>query len=253
MPEETGRASSGAGPHMDWRRVGRDLARPSKGQVVLAVILCLCSFAVVTQVRSQSQDDPFATMRRADLVTMLDSLSDSSRQLDAELADLRQTERQLQSGADSRRAAQTQAAERLSQLSVMEGTVPVGGPGVIIRISDPQSKVTSDMILDAVEELRDAGAEAIAINGTMRIVASTWFSSGADGLTVDGRTVSRPITISVIGDPHSLEEGATFRGGMVSQMQAAQVGASVTITRSQQIRIEAVAIPRPMTRATPVR
>lgn len=253
MPEDNGGPEADGGRRMDWRRVGHDLSHPSRGQVVLAIILCLCSFAVVTQVRARSQDDPFATMRRADLVTMLDSLSDSSRQLDAELADLRQTERQLQSGADSRKAAQTQAARRLSQLSVMEGTVPVGGPGVTIRISDPRSRVTSDMLLDAVEELRDAGAEAIAINGSMRVVADTWFSSGADGLTVDGRTVSRPITIAVIGDPHSLEEGATFRGGMVSQMQASQVGASVAITRSQQVRIDAVATARPMTHATPVR
>lgn len=253
MPEHNGAGGNDSGQHVDWRKVGRDLSHPSKGQVVLAIILCLCSLAVVTQVRSRSQDDPFATMRRADLVTMLDSLSGSSRQLDAELADLRQTERQLQTGADSRRAARAQADQRLSQLSVMEGTVPVGGPGVTIRISDPQSKVTSDMVLDAVEELRDAGAEAIAINGSMRVVANTWFSSGADGLTVDGRTVSRPITIAVIGDPHALEEGATFRGGMVSQMQASQVGATVAISRSQQIRINAVAKPRPMTHATPVK
>ncbi|AXE38910.1 DUF881 domain-containing protein [Acidipropionibacterium virtanenii] len=238
-------------PETGGRR--RDLLRPSKAQGLVAVILCLCAFAVVAQMRSRDHQDPFATMRRADLVSMLDSLSTSSRQLDSELADLRETQRQLESGADSRRAAQAQAARRLSQLKVLEGTVPVAGPGVTIRIEDPRSKVSSDMILDAVEELRDAGAEALAINGSVRVVASTWFASGADGLTVSGRAVTRPITITAIGDPHSLEEGAKFRGGMVSQMQAAQVGATVTITPSQQVRIDAVATPRPLSHATPVR
>lgn len=228
-------------------------ARPSRAQLVIAVILCLCAFAVVAQVRSRDHEDPFATMRRADLVSMLDSLSTSSRQLDSELADLRETQRDLQSGADSRRAARAQADRRLSQLKVLEGTVPVAGPGVTIRIEDPDSKVSSDMILDAMEELRDAGAEALAINGKVRVVASTWFASRADGLTVSGKAVSRPITITAIGDPHSLEEGAMFRGGMVSQMQAPQVGATVTITRSQQVRIDAVATPRPLSHATPVR
>ncbi|AZZ42212.1 DUF881 domain-containing protein [Acidipropionibacterium jensenii] len=255
------RASSGTqdGPGTDRQkpshraRILHDLAHPASGQLIVAIILCLCSFAVVTQVRSRADEDPFASMRRADLVTMLDSLSTSSRQLDSELAELRDTQRQLQSGADSRQAAQKQAATRLSQLQVLSGTVPVQGPGITIRIADPGAKVTSDILLDAVEELRDAGAEAISLNGKVRVVASTWFASGADSVIASGTPISRPITIQAIGDPHSLEEGARFRGGLVSQVQAPQVGGSVQITSSTLIRITAVATPAPMTHASPVR
>ncbi len=236
-----------------WGRIAHDLAHPARGQLIIALILCLCSFAVVAQVRSRADEDPFAGMRRADLVTMLDTLSTSSRQLDSELADLRDTQRQLQSGADSRQAAQKQAATRLSQLQVLEGTVPVQGPGITIRIQDPNAKVTSDMLLDAVEELRDAGAEAIALNGKVRVVANTWFASGADGLVASGTTITRPITIQAIGDPHSLEEGARFRGGLVSQVESSQVGASVGIAQSARIVIDAVAPVAPMSRATPAR
>lgn len=257
-PEDTS-PDAGTGPGAEapersaWARIGHDLSHPGIGQVLVAVIVCLSSFAVVTQVRSRAVDDPFAGMRRADLVTMLDSLSNSSRQLDSELVELRDTQRQLQSGADSRQAAQKQAAARLAQLEVLSGTVPVEGPGVTIRIDDPNSKVTSDMLLDAVEELRDAGAEAISFNGKVRVVANTWFSAGANSVIVSGTPVSRPFTIRAIGDPHSLEEGARFRGGLVSQVEAAQVGATVTIAPAQRIRIDAVATPAPMTMATPVR
>ena len=62
-----------------WRKIGKDLASVSTGQILVAIILCLCSFMVVTQVRSRHDQDAYSTMSRADLVTMLDSLSDSSR------------------------------------------------------------------------------------------------------------------------------------------------------------------------------
>ncbi len=206
-----------------WARIGHDLLHPGIGQLVVAVILCLTTFAVVSQIRSRAEDDPFSGMRRADLVTMLDNLSTSSRQLDSELAELRDTQRELQSGADSQQAARKQAATRLSQLQVLLGTVPVEGPGITLVIKDPDAKVTSDMLLDAVEELRDAGAEAICLNGRVRV------------------------------DPHSLEEGARFRGGLVSQVESSQTGATVQITQKQQIRIDAVAASAPMSHATPVR
>lgn len=240
-------------PGAHLRRIRHDLTSVSTGQILVALILCLCSFMVVTQVRSQRNQDAYSSMSRADLVTMLDTLSDSSRQLDSEIADLRETRRELESGADSRKVAQKEAAANLARMQVLAGTVPVHGPGITIRIEDPGEKVTSDMMLDGIEELRDAGAEAIAINGQVRVVANTWFQASPEGLQVSGKVVPRPYTLTVIGDPHSLEEGARFRGGMVWQMESAQVGAKVTITRSDDLRISAVARTSPMTHATPVR
>ncbi|MDO4411895.1 DUF881 domain-containing protein [Cutibacterium sp.] len=236
-----------------WRKIGKDLTSVSTGQIVVAVILCLCSFMVVTQVRSHHNQDAYSTMSRADLVTMLDTLSESSRQLDSEIADLRATMRELQSGANSRKVAQQEAQDQLAGAQVLAGTVPVHGPGITITIDDPDEKVTSDMMLDAVEEMRDAGAEAMVLNNTVRIVANTWFAASPDGLQVSETTISRPYTLTVIGEPHALQEGARFRGGLVSQMESDKVGASVEITTSQDLTISAVAHPRAMTHATPVR
>lgn len=236
-----------------WRRIVRDATRVSRGQVAIALILCLCSFAVVTQVRARAAQDEYSSMSRADLVAMLDSLSNSSRQLDSEIADLRETRRQLESGADARRVAADQARRRADALAVLDGSVPVSGPGITLRIDDPQGRVTSDILLDAVEEMRDAGAEAIAINSTVRVVASTWFAPGPDGLVVSGTTIHRPIVLTVIGEPHALAEGARFRGGLVSQVESPQVGASVTITESEKLRITAVAPQRPLQHAEPER
>lgn len=239
--------------HISWQQLRHDLARPAKGQIAVALILCLFSMVLVTQVRHRSAQDEYAAMSRSDLITVLDRLSTSSRQLDSEIADLRETKRQLQSGADSHKIAEKQAVEEQHRLQVMSGTTPVSGPGVTITIHDPRDKVTSDLLLNAVEELRDAGAEAIAVNSDIRVVANTWFGRDANGLVISGKKVRRPMTLTVLGEPHALTEGAKFRGGLVSQVESAQVGGSVSITPSDSLTISAVVKPTPMSFATPVR
>jgi len=96
------------------------------------------------------------------------------------------------------------------------------------------------VLLDAVEEMRDAGAEVIEIDDSIRVVGSTWFGSDAAGLVVDGRSVTRPITLEVIGDPHSLEEAARFRGGIVSEITGPGVGGQVQIDQESRLVVESL-------------
>ncbi len=96
------------------------------------------------------------------------------------------------------------------------------------------------MLLDAVEEMRDAGAEVIEVNDTIRVVASTWFGTDANGLVIDGKPVGRPITFEVIGDPHSLEEGARFRGGLVSEITGPGIGGQVQIDQADRVLVESL-------------
>ena len=92
-----------------------------------------------------------------------------------------------------------------------------------MRIADPNAAVDAGVLLDAVEEMRDAGAEVIEVNNTIRVVASTWFGSDA---WASSSTENRSVVPSreVIGDPHSLEEAAQFRGGIVSEITGPKIG-----------------------------
>ena len=78
--------------------------------------------------------------------------------------------------------------------------------------------MTSGNLLDAIEELRDAGAEAIQINNDVRVVASTDFVDDSPGVKIDGAKVTSPYVIEAIGDPHNLSEAANFPGGLVSEV-----------------------------------
>jgi uncharacterized protein YlxW (UPF0749 family) len=218
-------------------RLWRALVHPGPGQLVIAGLLFLLGMAGVLQIRSNAADDAYTTARREDLVQLLDGLGQESQRLEAEIAELERTRTQLRSGADIDRVAREQAQQRLNELSILAGTAPAQGPGIRMRIADPNNLVESTVLLDAVEELRDAGAEVIEINDQVRVVASTWFGQNGNVLVIDGQVVERPLVVEAIGEPHSLEEGAQFRGGIVSEITGPRIGGQVQIEQLDRVLV----------------
>lgn len=218
-------------------RFVQSLTRPGRGQIVAAVILLIFGMGGVMQIRANTADETYSSARREDLIQLLDGLTQESRRLEGEIVELDRTRNQLQSGADTSEVARQEAEKRVSVLSVLAGTVPAHGPGVRMEIKDPQGRVSADLLLDAVEELRDAGAEVIEFDDSVRVVASTWFGNGPNGLMVDGQTIETPIVIEAIGNPHSLEEAARFRGGLVSEITSDKVGGEVEIEQLDDVQI----------------
>jgi uncharacterized protein YlxW (UPF0749 family) len=221
-------------------RLRASLLHPGRGQILAAIILFIVGAAGVMQFRINATDETYASARREDLIQLLDGLSSESRRLEGEIADLEQTRSDLQSGADTQRVARSEAERQLAELSILAGTAPAEGRGIRMRIADPNSAVDARVLLDAVEEMRDAGAEVIEVNNTIRVVASTWFGSDARGLVIDGKLVSRPITLEVIGEPHDLEEAARFRGGIVSEITGPKIGGQVQLEQVDRVVIESL-------------
>jgi uncharacterized protein YlxW (UPF0749 family) len=203
-------------------------------------MLFIVGLGGVMQIRINTADDAYTNARREDLVQLLDGLGSESRRLEDEISQLERTRISLQSGADTQRVAREEAEKRVQVLSILAGTMPAEGPGIRMRIADPDNKVNADVLLNAVEEMRDAGAEVIEVNNTIRVVASTWFGSNARGLVIDGRDVSTPIIIEVIGEPHSLEEAARFRGGIVSEITGPSIGGGVQIEQLDRVVVESL-------------
>lgn len=237
-------------PAIRHSRLARFL-RPSRTQVILALALALVGVATVTQIRSVATVDRYDQMSRTELIQLLDGLNAENQRLSADLAGLESTRNQLQSGADAAKVAQDDARRRLDSLAILAGTKAAQGPGIQLVVNAPAGRLTADLLLEGIEELRDAGAETMQINESIRVVASTWVADSRDGLQVDGQTVGLPMRIDVIGDPDALEKGAAFRGGFVSQVESEQVGGTVAITRLQEVRIDALRQPTPLQYAKP--
>ena len=232
-----------AGGGQAWKRIRTGL-RPSRGQAIVGAVLGLVAFLAVVQVRLNLADDGYANARREDLIAILDGLGQSTRRLESEISELQQRKSALSSGADRAENARKQAEEQIKVLGILAGTLPAQGPGVRITMTDPDGKVESSNLLDAIEELRDAGAEAIQINGKVRVVASTDFVDDPPGVRVDGTKVESPYVIEAIGDSHNLSEAANFPGGLVSEIEGPQINGAAEVEMLPMLKVTALHTPQ---------
>ncbi|WP_233580603.1 DUF881 domain-containing protein [Streptomyces triticirhizae] len=212
--------------------------RASRGQLVAAVLLFVLGLGLAIQVRAAgSEDTALRGARPEDLVRILSDLEDRSARLEDEQSTLEDQRAELENSSDQAEEARRQSEERERQLGVLAGTVAAEGPGITLRVDDPTGAVTADMLLDAVQELRAAGAEALQING-VRIVASTSFVDHNGGVHVDDERVRAPFVIDAIGRPQDLEPALNIPGGVVQSMENKQ--AAVAVTRPETVTVDAL-------------
>lgn len=228
---------------LDWRGAIRRIRRShvGRGQIVIAVLCGLLAFALVTQVHSNSSVKGLGTARQDDLIGILNDLTSRSDRLRQEIASLEATEQRLASSTDQSQTALDEAKRRAQTLGILAGTVKATGPGITLTITDPRGTVHADVLVDALQELRDAGAEAMQL-GPVRVVASTSIVDTDGGVSVDGTELSAPYTFRVIGDPRTLAAALAIPGGVVDTV-ARQEGASAAVVQNKSVDVSALRSP----------
>lgn len=241
VPDETEsvetRPAASQTPSQGWGRLAR-MGRPrfTKANLLVTALAVLLGFAMVTQVQ-QYRASGLENMRQEDLVTLLDGVNQQSGKLGDEINRLTRTRDSLRAGGGD--AAAIKAAEdRLAALGILAGTVRATGPGIILTIPDQARQIQPNNVLDTVQELRDAGAEAIQINDS-RVTANTWFGLTMQGqLIVDGKTLTAPYTVRAIGDPHTMSTALAIPGGVLETLR--QLGIAATVASKNPVEVTAL-------------
>lgn len=222
---------------------------------VLAVLLCLVlGIAIATQVRQTDSGDSLETARPADLLVLLDSLQQREAALNSEVADLQRTLAELQASGSSDQAAIENARSRLAALSILIGTVAATGPGVTLTITDPAPGVAAETMLDVINELRAAGAEAMEIRGgqaSVRVGVDTWVVGPPGALVVDSTTLNPAYSVVAIGDPPTLAAAMNIPGGAMDSIE--RVGGTMVVEQSDRVDVTALRQPKPRQYAQPVK
>jgi uncharacterized protein YlxW (UPF0749 family) len=231
-------------------RLRRSFFAPSRGQAVVAVLVGALAFAAVTQARLAGKDDTYAGLRQAELIQALNGLQAASRKAERDASELELTRDRLRSSTQGRTTALEQARKEVKTLGVLAGTVPATGPGIRITVQDPKGDLTLNHLLDGIEELRNAGVEAIEINDRVRVIAQTSFEDDPGGVRVDGVALKAPYVIDAIGDSDTLAGALQFQDGFtddvlldsgsVSIKKGDRIDVSVTRTPSKPRYAEAV-------------
>ncbi|WP_030678298.1 DUF881 domain-containing protein [Streptomyces sp. NRRL B-1347] len=247
VPVTPGKAGEGApgaagpAPLTGRQRLVQGLWPPrlTRAQLIVALLLFVLGLGLAIQVRSTNDSsDALRGARQEDLVRILDELDDRTQRLEDEKRRLEEQRTGLENSSDQAEEARKQTAERERQLGILAGTVAAQGPGITLTIDDKKGTVEAHMLLDAIQELRAAGAEAIQVND-VRVVASTHLSDAAGGgVRVDGQKVAEPYRFKVIGKPQDLEPALNIPGGVVQTLEKEQ--ATVVVARTEKIVVDAL-------------
>mgnify|MGYP005774659977 FL=1 len=148
---------------------------------------------------------------------------------------VRETERAEKSLEEYREKASQDNAfsasieEELKLANNLLGLTDLRGRGVMITLQDKKATglealnvsdylVHAQDLVEIVNELKNANAEAISING-QRIVSTTGIVCDGTVVRINGQKVGGPYVILAIGQPEWIETSLTMQGGFIQRIE----------------------------------
>ena len=210
----------------------KGLQTPQSRRYFAVILSVLLGIFISIAIKQNDQPELLTSVREDELVLILDDLSKQKDALEIELLKQSQILDSLKSGSgdEARKAAQN----RIDQLILLSGTAPVAGRGIQVLITGDVYSVNSFIILDTVQELRDAGAVAIEVNG-VRVINSTYFTDTNEGISVNNTKIRSPYKLLALGDPETMSTALKIPGGMSENVTTS--GGNVIITEFPELEI----------------
>jgi len=205
-------------------------------QATLFAVAMLIGLLGVGQLNSQARPNEVSSLTAPELSTLIETLTARNRELRTGLADIREQLRQYQlSGPQSESALQV-SREDLRRISAFGGLAAVDGQGIVMEVDGDLDAIALN---DLINELRNAGAEAIAVND-VRVTAGSVATEGPSALELDGVDVGERFTLRAIGSPDGLFGAMQRPGGIISQLKLF-IRATIQVRQTETLELPASA------------
>lgn len=184
-------------------------------QASLFAVALIIGVLLVGQLRSQAPAIELSSLSAQELSTLIESLSASNVGLSDSLADLTEQIREYERREVDGQSTQAIGEEDLRRIGAIGGLRAMEGQGVLVRAEgsfDPKA------VNDLIYELRNAGAEAVAVDD-VRITARSVAVLGTSAIEIDGVPIDRSFEITAIGSRDGLASALGRPGGILRQLQ----------------------------------
>jgi uncharacterized protein YlxW (UPF0749 family) len=201
----------------------------------VAAVAALLGVLAVGQLRAQSGAPAFAGLSATDLTQLIANLTTGNDQLLAEVTDLQGQQTELEDARDRGETTVGQLTADLERIRAWAGLTPVTGQGIAIVV---RGRIGGDGVEDLLNELRNAGAEAISVDG-VRIVTGVVVAGAPGALSVENEAIGESFEIRAVGSPQILTGTLTRTGGIIAQIGATYPDAELTVAPADQLTIPA--------------
>ena len=224
----------------------------SKEKLVMSITIGIACFTLMLvmfmqfKVVNQTDITEIETMRESELRLELSSWNEKYDELNTKyqevISKIEEYKNEKESDAQTAQLLETE----LKQLNEVLGKTDVEGEGIVIQLIDKGGSqlsedvqvenITSTDLLQIINELFSAGAEAVSLNGHRIISMSAVYEIGTEFLKVNGDKISSPFVINAIGNPDYLKSAVSGKGGGVDQLN--ELGHETSVDTSKKIKIE---------------
>jgi uncharacterized protein YlxW (UPF0749 family) len=215
------------------RRIPR--ADTPASRLTVAAVAVLLGVLTVGQLHAQTGAPALAGLSATDLTQLIGNLTTGNDQLLAEVSDLQGQQAQLQAAHDRGETTVGQLTADLARIRAWAGLAPVTGQGIAVIVG---GTIGGDGVEDLVNELRNAGAEAISVDG-IRIVTGVVVAGAPGALSVENHAIGDAFEIRAIGSPQILTGTLTRTGGVIAQIGASYPDAQLTVTPAEKLTLPA--------------
>ncbi|MBP3708474.1 MAG: DUF881 domain-containing protein [Clostridia bacterium] len=213
--------------------------------LILGVIFLLLSFAITVQVRITNSSESEASQEKvlSGLKDEIFRLNGNNEKLIESLDSVEEKLEKVRSEAAEKDSSNVEKSELIKKYTIIDGRTEVKGQGIIIRyypseysgsgIKIGNADITKDLV-DIVNELKNAGAEAIAVND-IRITNTSSIEMEKNVIVVDGQRISRPYIIKSIGKSDTMNSSLIRPGGTIELIKNDR--AKIELAISKEVRI----------------
>lgn len=208
----------------------------------------LIGFITTVQFKSNINYQGIVTIPKLlDLQNEISNMEKENRQLNASIIELSIKLAEYKAGVENTGSAYGMMQNELEKLRNYSDYERVEGPGIIITMNDSQQELAEgddigwylihDLdVLEVVNDLKIAGAEAIAINDE-RVTATTSIRCGGPTINIDGKRHAVPFVIKAIGDPKALEAAVLAPESYIA-LYMSYSGIQVEVQKVEKLTIE---------------
>lgn len=202
-----------------------------RNQLTVSAVALLLGLLVVVQLRTQQASPALAALSAQDLTVLVANLNAHNEQLRKEVSTLESQLSALTSAQSRGETSVDDIRRDLARVRAWAGLDAVTGPGVTITVS---GQIAGSGVEDLVNELHNAGAEAIAVE-SVRVVPGTVVAGAAGSVSVENTALHDPFEIRAIGSPEALTGSLTRNGGLIAQLAATFPLAVLTVTPGDRL------------------
>jgi uncharacterized protein YlxW (UPF0749 family) len=203
-------------------------------QASLFVVALVIGVLLVGQLRSQARPIELSSLSAQELSSLIETLSARNVELGDGVAVAREEIRSYERAELTGQSVRDLTAEDLARIAAFGGLAGVRGQGIAIEI---EGSFDPTAVNDLIHELRNAGAEAIAVDD-IRITASSVAVLGSGAIEIDDVPIGSSFTITAIGSPEGLRSAIERPGGILTLLQQS-IDAVFTIRSGTDLHVVA--------------